>query len=317
MRTVATSCLVIAVFCCPTLVSAQDRPPPQTAAVKRASELLDGWTGRSDALEEARQQLASAIARRTDEAWAHREMARYHIMSGYVKGTTVNPTSLASARKELDAAIAIDPNFAQAYVLDGHLSRLMRLPERARASLAKAEQLGSRDPWLFNNRADLLVDEGKYAEAIPDFERVIALPTPNQKAIGAAYEGLIRSYMQLRQADKAEATYERLIAHDPKAPWPYGNYARFLLCNRDDFDRAVAKARQSLALMDYGMGRFVLASALYRKWADEALAGRPAATSLKAEADKLAPDAGGAVNVVRQTCGQSNALVKVRLAAAS
>lgn len=163
--------------------------------------------------------------------------------------------------------------------------------QQALDALRTAEKLGTQDPWLQNNWADLLIDEGNYEAAASKYRKVIDSRTPNKKAKSAAFDGLINYYSGTGKLDETDQTYRKLLAFEPGSAWNYGNYARFLLCWKDDYDGAITRSRQALDIMDYGVGRYWLAAGLYRKWAQYVLHGDPGAgKAYFLEASAIYPD---------------------------
>lgn len=255
---------------------AADGSIPKTqieAKVNHAVELLDGYRGATSALETARAELDAVLKENPLHARAYREKARYFIMRGHISSSRFQPGSLEAAEASLNKAIDIDPKYAEAFVLRGHLYRLMDRHQEARTALKKAEALGTSDPWLQNNWADLLLDEGNNEAAVERYRIVIDSKTPNKKAMGSAFEGLIRYYRGVRSLTEADEMYRKKIDLEPDAAWGYGNYAEFLLCERDDYENSIARSRQALNIMNYGAGRYWLAAGLYRKWAESAVNG--------------------------------------------
>jgi Tfp pilus assembly protein PilF len=266
----------ILISCAVSAATATERSTLKTAdeaKFNHAVELLDGYRGDTSALELARAELDEVLKTNPRHAPAHREKARYFIMRGHMSSLRFQPGSLEAADSSINKAIEISPNYAEAFVLRGHLYRLMNRHHDAIDALEKAEKLGTTDPWLQNNWADLLIDEGKYEVAAQRYRTVIDSKTQNKKAMGAAYEGLIRYYTGVGKLDQADEIYRRKIDFEPNAAWSYGNYAQFLLCLRDDYENAIGRSRQALNIMNYGAGRYWLASALYRKWAQSAITG--------------------------------------------
>jgi Tfp pilus assembly protein PilF len=242
---------------------------------KHAVSSLDGYRGDSTLLEAARVELQDILARNPRYAPAHREMARYFIMRGHINSSSFEPGSLEAAEYAINKALEINPEYAEAYVLFGHLYRLMDRHREAVAAVEKAEKLGTNDPWLHNNWADLLIDEGKYEQAAQRYRKVINSKTPNKKAMGAALEGVIRYYIDIGDLNQADSFHRKKIEYEPDAAWGYGNYGQFLLCKKDDYENSIRRSRQALRIMDYGMGRYWLAAALYRKWAQSVVSGGP------------------------------------------
>jgi tetratricopeptide (TPR) repeat protein len=254
----------------------QDRAPARIATDSKykadlddAVALLDSWRGDSSVLDAARVKLDGILRSNPNVAAAHREYARYHIMSGYISGNSGTPASLAAAERSLNEALRIDPKYAEAYVLEGHLYFLQNRLADAASALAKAQEIGTTDPWLQLNTADVLIAEGKLDEAALRYQNVIASGTKNSKAMLAAFSGLIRFYGKTGRLGEVEETYKRQIAYEPQSAWPYGNYAAFLLCTKDDAGAAIPQFRNALDRMNYGMARSGLSAALYRKWIDD------------------------------------------------
>jgi Tfp pilus assembly protein PilF len=238
------------------------------AKLRHAAGLLDAYRG-DDAspLETARTELDAIVAANPHHAPAWRELARYRMMSGHVGGGDFAPGALEAADEALGKAIASDPAYAAAYVLRGQLYRLMKRPEDAIAALKKAESLGSDDPWLHNNWADLLLDQGKFIEAGEHYRKVADDDKAPLKARLAATEGLIEFHLDAGELDRADAMFRRLVALEPGSARGHTAYAQFLLCQREDYDGAIARARAGLALENQEATRYWLAAALYRRWA--------------------------------------------------
>ena len=94
----------------------------EAANLDRAVEFLDRYAGDDTVLEDAKRELDAALKADPDSAKAYREYARYFIMSGN-SANGVGPMQLAE--KSIDEAIRLSPEFAEAYVLRGHLYTLM------------------------------------------------------------------------------------------------------------------------------------------------------------------------------------------------
>jgi Tfp pilus assembly protein PilF len=264
---------------------------PALSKFRDAVALLDNYRGNTSSLEAARAGLSDVLKVDPRYAPAHREMARYFIMRGHISSLNFRPGTLEAADSSIKRAIDINPAYAEAYVLRGHLYRLMGRHQDAVDALSTAERFGTADPWLQNNWADVLIDEGKYEEAAKRYQTVIDSRTQNKKALVSAFEGLIKYYTSVGKLDKADEVYRRQIELEPDAAWGYGNYAQFLLCQRDDYDNSIVRSRQALNIMDYGVGRFWLAAGLYRKWARDVIAGAPeSAKSYFSEAQTIYPD---------------------------
>jgi len=236
----------------------------QATSIKR---LLDSYRGDGSILINAKINIDEIIKINPNCAPAYKELARYHIMSGHINSMKFNQKSLESAEKALLMALKVDPNYADAYVLFGHLYKIMNKHDQAVVSLEKAKIIGTENPWLHLNWADLLLDENRVDEAARHYLIVIESNTSNRKAMGAAFEGLIRYYLNIGALENIDITYQKQIQYEPESAWTYGNYANFLLYYMGDHEKAIKYSRMALERMNYGVGRQILAASLYQKWA--------------------------------------------------
>lgn len=240
---------------------------PEIALTAKAEETLDQWRGQRELLDQAAENLYRALSANPRYAKAYVQVGRLHIMGGFYQSRYFEPSSLTTAEKAILKAIEIDPNLADAYVLLGHLYMNMKRPAKSREALRTAERLGTSSPWLPINWALLLETEGKPDEAAAKYLQVIESGTTNLKALSSAYGQLQTYYIDKGELARAEEIYLAHVKADPRSAWTHGNYASDLLFKVGDYDRAIEKAREALAIMDYGYARETLALALYAKWA--------------------------------------------------
>lgn len=277
--------------------------------VERAARLLDEWEGAGDGLRQAQVLLDQVLADDSRSAQAYREYARFYMKDGYIRRSIYKHGALAAAEKALERAVALSPDDARTHVLRGHLYQKMGRTDQARLALEKAEQLGTDDPWLHLNWADVLLDERRYDDAAARYRRVLASGPLTRDVEISAREGLAHYYRRTNQLDKAEQVYRELLARTPSA-WGHGNFAAYMLCWRDDYRTAIAEAEKARTLMDYGIARLTLSAALYRKWAQEVLEGKETDAELTWErsAQVLAAEPSQALGDI---CGGGVAVMKV------
>lgn len=278
------------------------------ARLDRAESLIDAWGGQGDGLVEAKAELDRVLRDDPHSANAYRLYARYYLSGGHRSGETFEPGTLEAADKALGKALEIAPDYARAYVLQGHVYRLMGKPAQAKAALQKADQLGTDDPWLQLNWAQLLMDENRQDEAVARYKKVLA-DNASPRTNGAAQLGLIKYYKRNKRLAEADALYRAQIAADPTSAWSHGDYASFLLCWRDDAEGAIVEATKARDLMDYGIARLTLTAALYRKWAALALDGSKLADESFAAAQKVLPM--GPAAAIDEMCGGGVAVLPV------
>jgi tetratricopeptide (TPR) repeat protein len=252
-------------------------PKPQPGSLEEAILALDSWSGQHEQLDRARNNIDRLLRENPRNHRALRERARLEIMAGYVRDRCVDfnghcysigvfrPGTLESAESTLKEALAIDPNYAEAYVLLGHVYQQGEKVQEAAAALRKAEELGTEDPWLHLNWADLHEMRGETALATERWRKVLDKGTANRKAMNAAYGHLITHYRREKQYDLAIATYRLMIANDPANAWHRGNFAD-MLGRMGRHDEAIEEARAALRVMEYGMAYRTLSWNLYSKW---------------------------------------------------
>jgi Tfp pilus assembly protein PilF len=248
--------------------------------VKAAGELLDSWHGEGQLLDQAQQKLTDALKLDPQNYFALKELARFQIMAGYINSRNVrngrylytvgnySPGTLDAAEALARESIRINPSFAEGYVYLGYIQLEQTKLGEAAKSLTQAEVLGTEDPWLQLNWASLNNARGEFSAAAERWQRVLKSGTSNKKALSSAYGFLIESYKQTGDTNKVVALYKEQIKLRPTNAWLRGEYADYLSATLGRNDEAIEQANAALRVMDYGVGRRILAFAIYRKWAD-------------------------------------------------
>lgn len=233
----------------------------------QARTLLNSWGGQRLKLQQADNLLQEILEIDPEYAPAHREYGRLYIMAGYIKKDSFREGSLNPSEASILKSLEIEPNYADSYVLLGHLYTKMKRYHEAESALIKAEEIGTKIPWLQLNRAELLQKQKKYKEAMQRYQQVVDQGTSNRKAYARALSGITSMHWYMKDYEKANQGYIKQLEYSPDSAWKWGNYASFLLYTYKDVDGAIDKGRKAIELMDYGMGRFTLSCALYTKWA--------------------------------------------------
>ncbi len=232
-----------------------------------ARNILTSYSGKKEDLKKAHTLLAEVINNDNRFAPAYREYGRLIIMAGNLHDFKFISGSLESSEKLILASIEIEPNYADSYVLLGHLYKLMNQFDKAETALTKAEQIGTNSPWLHINWADLLEGQKQYEEAIERYETLLKKEKLTDRMYLTALQGMRNIYIKTGDYDKAKPIYLKQIDRAPDNAHDWGNYGGFLLFRYNDTDGAIQNLRKALSLMDYNSARFVLACALYTKWA--------------------------------------------------
>lgn len=278
------------------------RSPDLFVDVLRARELLDSWNGNGQKLADAYALLEGVLGTDTGFAPAWLEYGRLLQKAGYISGSDYDPELVGAATEAILMALELEPKYPSALSMLAATYINTRKYDDAKAALAQAEAIGSNDLWLHINWAVIHLREGDQHAALERYLRVVESGDRGHRAYATALGGIAKIQQEEGHLEEAKSAYEQKIEIDPGNAWNWGNYSRFLLFYYDDVDGAIANGQKALSIMNYGMGRLVLACALYTKWArirddpDRA----DAAQALFDEAGKLYPDMQKVIRATRQ-----------------
>ena len=261
----------------------------------KVKEDLTIWAGRTELLEDSSAALKEVLDTNPEFAPAYVQTARLYSRLGMLPGGKVSDEALQVMEKILQAALQIEPDYDYAYAQLVYTYRKMENLDEAERFLSLAEATGTKYPLLQHEKAKLLLARGKLTEAIAvaktGYEKY-----QHQPDIALAYvETVIACARKLDNGeDLPDTWYEIAIELKPDMAWPLGNYASFLFYVRSDYALAAEYAEKALEIMDYGMGRFILAAAYYGMWAelDERPGKKDEALAYFQKALSLYPDTG-------------------------
>ena len=164
--------------------------PAFAADYYQARALADAWIGERESVDQAETLIRKVLAEYPKFLPAYVESARLAILRAYLP-----PRDPGEGSREAEAilmkALALNPRYAKAHVLLGHVYFNSRQYDLARKHLAEAERIGTKDPWLHINWATVLQAEGNIDEASKRYIRVLEEGTDNIKALSATLEGLL------------------------------------------------------------------------------------------------------------------------------
>jgi protein O-GlcNAc transferase len=149
----------------------------------------------------------------------------------------------AAAVRQIDDALQIQTDVADAYNNRGNaLKRLGRL-EEALTSYNRASALAPKDAASLNNRGSVLKDLKRYKQALTDFDNAIKL----KPDFTEAYNNRGNVLLELQRFDEALESYERAIALKSDNADAYNNRGN-ALNKLNHFDRALASYDRAIAL---------------------------------------------------------------------
>jgi tetratricopeptide (TPR) repeat protein len=213
----------------------------------------------------------------------------------------IDATSLETAQRYVDRAIALDPSGADAVMIRGHISYLQWRFQESIQLLDKAVAMGGTSPWLHVNLGDALwaqamqppaVNRAMSQRAAEEFEGALKSTLPNAAESRAIHQ-LGPIYAELGDIPKADLNERRYISMQEGRNKAYAlhRYAHFLLFYAKDTDEALAAARQSVQIYNFQVGRLFLVQMLAIKGGDLVSAGRAKdAVPFLNEARQMQPD---------------------------
>lgn len=171
----------------------------------------------------------------------------------------------AIALQEVDQALALDPQRADALGLRGLALQQLGEPERALQSLQQALRLAPGDPGLQNNLGWVLCENGQPAKAMVWFDKALAQRSYSSPAKAAMNAGACS--MKLGDARRAQAYFNRALAADPGLLAAHASLARIAF-DAGDYQRARAHLLPVIASEQVTADDFLLAIRTERKLGD-------------------------------------------------
>ena len=236
------------------------------ALTAEAAQILDVFPAADGAHNAAAEKLRRALALDSGYAKAYVQVGRLQIAGGPEFGRQFAGVSAESASRAIMKALELDPADGQAWVLQAHLLIDMHQPADAKYALLKAEQLGADSAWLALNWAEVYEDQGNIEAAMEKYRSVVANSAAKKAALNHALQELTVYYAAHHDWERADETFLKAIAINPRGAWLRLRYADTLLAH-GEFEKAIRYARETLQIKDYAAARRVLAVALYGRWA--------------------------------------------------
>jgi len=115
--------------------------------------------------------------------------------------------------------------------------------ELADQNVSRAMQIRNDLPDVVLSLGEVRVLQGKYSEALSDFERVLTLDDRNDRA----YRGLAKAYAATGLPDKAEETWQKAVALRPNSADGHTQLGLFELY-RGNYAKAVVELRRAVSL---------------------------------------------------------------------
>jgi tetratricopeptide (TPR) repeat protein/S1-C subfamily serine protease len=144
---------------------------------------------------------------------------------------------------DCDKAIAINPKLSDAYINRGLTHYALKAYPKALADYDKAISINSKNALAYNNRGVTYYDLKEYLKALADYDKAIAInPT-----LVDAYINRGNSHDDLNQHIKAIIDYDKAIAIDPENVDAYTNRG-IAYDNLKDYSKAIADYTKAITI---------------------------------------------------------------------
>lgn len=179
------------------------------------------------------------------------ELAQTYLASiGYLERHNDAPGNLDLAIAGFEQLTKAAPNFAPAYAelascynLRYASTKDAHVLELADRYASHAAQIDSSSPEVLLALSQVRLHQGRYPEAVANFQRVLSVDNRNDRA----YWGLATAYAATGLPEKAEDAWNKAIALHPNSVDVYAQVAKFELI-RGEYAKAVLNYRKALSL---------------------------------------------------------------------
>jgi TolB-like protein/AraC-like DNA-binding protein/Tfp pilus assembly protein PilF len=117
------------------------------------------------------------------------------------------------ARKELEYAIELNPNHAQAHRSYANLMAILRQKELARFHYFRALELNPVSPYLILWKADILAGESKFDEAMADYNKFIEMYPENYSVYWHLWEFFLKTGEEQQAVESLQKAFQ-LVQED-------------------------------------------------------------------------------------------------------
>jgi serine/threonine protein kinase len=169
---------------------------------------------KQNALVNATNLLEHAIVRDPRFVRAYCALARIHLH--LYEGSEHTVSHLQSAKENISKAAQLQSDSGEVHLIQAHyLARCLRDYDAARAELDLARRVLPNDPAVYFETATMDRRQGRWAEALWNFDRAVELDPRNVKYLGTAAD----SYSSARRYPEATRLAQRALVLSPRDIW--------------------------------------------------------------------------------------------------
>jgi tetratricopeptide (TPR) repeat protein len=241
---------------------------------REVQSLIDKYREDFAPLNAAAELLDAMESRFPNSKYTHVGLGRLSYKLGHRVNYEYSEESLDIAKEYFKQAIAIDPDFfdayyygSYAYLVSGDLDTALEMAE-------DAKRLEPESFYLDLLLAQIARTVEKPLEVIEHSLAALGRAEVDEKGVDEAQGLLSDAYTAAGDYVVAEQYYNKVINTNPVSAFARSNYSRFLSNHSKDYDKAIQQATVSLSLKDYGVAHKTLAYAYYKKavqlmWTDQ------------------------------------------------
>lgn len=248
----------------------QKNDPVLYAEVLKAKTLISDAHGQTDLNMQALATLKSVLNKNSKFAPAYVQYARVIANLGYQVNNKFDGDALSSQEDYLKKAMILEPNYDYAIAMMGLTKMFQGKLDEAESYYVQAAKMKSGYPWLKAQMAQLATKRGDYKKSIKLATEGYEEHKSEPKIAAGIINELIFAYERLEGDHNKELEFwqTKRTDLDPTVAWSWGDHARFRLYYFGDYKGAIHYGEKALSLMDYGVARYIVAGAYYKKWAD-------------------------------------------------
>lgn len=272
----------------------QSTDPALYAEVLKAKSLISDANGQTNLNMQALEILKSVLNKDAKFAPAYVQYARVISNLGHQVNNRFDGAALNSQEDYLKKAMILEPSYDYAIAMMGFTKMFQGNLDEAEKYYAHAKEMKSGYPFLKAQMAQLASKRRDYKKSIQLATEGYEEHKSEPKIAAGIITELIFAYERLEGNHNKELEFWQTKRTDlnPSVAWSWGDHARFRLYFLGDYEGAIKYGEKALSLMNYGVARYLVAGAYYKKWAElkDSKAHKTEANEAWNKASNLYPD---------------------------
>ncbi|XPV68846.1 MAG: tetratricopeptide repeat protein [Halarcobacter sp.] len=232
----------------------------------KAMELIDDYSGNSTNLYEALYQIEKIKKINSNSKYYFISKGRYLRIKGYLYGDTYEDEALEKSKSFIKKAIKIEPSYIDSYFYGIPTYIYGNDIVSAKDFIKKTEKLVKSEKdrgKLLYMKTQLDLKLKKFDLVIENSNKILKLDIPEKFYYGV-YSNLAQAYKNIKEYDKAESYYKKVIELKSSA-WNIFNLGSFYYNYKKEYDKAIKYCKEAISIMNFPLANKVLGKAYYKK----------------------------------------------------